>query len=420
MVKNPVSWLVRSFQGYVLSTPIKEKVTHTLFIDDLKGYAKSLKEMVSEMNVIKGAMIDAGLIWNVSKSKVLGVQRGKFIDCGDVTLRDGTVVESLKENESYNYMGVQQSTKNEVDLIQEKVLKKIKQRTHIVWSSKLSYWNKILATNVFVNSSIHYYFWTIKFTIDFLRKVDRSIREIINTLGGKHTNLLNAVLYATRHAGGRWLNEVERLYKKTNIKAAVKLLQNEDARMKLVKRFHIINSDSTSYSLFKDARRYVAEFEISLKLDEVCCISYIKDKQRVESSEYSVISRELVKKRNASSSWQGIIYKTRIEDEGVTKSYFDWLKNWKCCPTETVSEFFLLFYQLLPTKCYKVTRSYEEISDKSCRLCRKGEESVKHLMNNCATLAKSTYISRHNDALKCFYFSKISCLFLFIVLCNVL
>ena len=136
-------------------------------------------------------------------------------------------------------MGVQQSTKNEVDLIEEKALKKIKQRAHIVWSSKLSDWNKILATNVFVNSSIYYYFWTIKFTIDFLRKVDRSIREIINTLGGKHTNLLNAVLYATRLAGGRGLNEVERLYKETKIKAAVKLLQNEDERMKLVKRFHI-------------------------------------------------------------------------------------------------------------------------------------------------------------------------------------
>ena len=146
--------------------------------------------------------------------------------------------------------------------------------------------------------------------------------------------MLNAVLYATRLAGSRVLNEVERLYKETKIKAAVKLLQNEDERMKLVKRFHIINSDSTSYSLFKEARRYVAEFEISLKLDEVCCISYIKDKQRVESSEYSVISRELVKKRNASnisailsSGWQGIIDKTRIEDESVIKSYFDWLKK---------------------------------------------------------------------------------------------
>ena len=39
--KNVISWLVRSFEGYTLSKPIAFKLTHTLFIDDLKGYAKS-------------------------------------------------------------------------------------------------------------------------------------------------------------------------------------------------------------------------------------------------------------------------------------------------------------------------------------------------------------------------------------------
>ena len=32
----------------------------------------------------------------------------------------------------------------------------------------------------------------------------------------------------------------------------------------------------------------------------------------------------------------------------------------------------------------------------------KGDESIKHLMNNCSTLAKSPYITRHNDAFKGF------------------
>ena len=39
--KNVISWLVRSFEGYTLAKPISTKITHTLFIDDLKGYAKS-------------------------------------------------------------------------------------------------------------------------------------------------------------------------------------------------------------------------------------------------------------------------------------------------------------------------------------------------------------------------------------------
>ena len=129
------------------------------------------------------------------------------------------------------------------------------------------------------------------------------------------------------------------------------------------------------------------------------------------STDYSVISRELIRNRNTSnlnvillSTWQGVNYKSRIEDENVVKCYFDWLRNWKSCPTETVSEFFLLFYQMLSTKCFKAIRSKEMLSDTLCRLCRKRNESVKHLMNNCESLAKFTYTVRHNDALKCFVF----------------
>ena len=35
-------------------------------------------------------------------------------------------------------------------------------------------------------------------------------------------------------------------------------------------------------------------------------------------------------------------------------------------------------------------------------MCRKGDESVKHLMSNCETLVNSLYKKRHDNALKCF------------------
>ena len=104
------------------------------------------------------------------------------------------------------------------------------------------------------------------------------------------------------------------------------------------------------------------------------------------------------------STWQGVNFRSRVEDEDVVNEYFDWVKNWKSCPTETVNEFFLLFYQLLPTKCYKVIRSNEKLEDTLCRLCKISEESIRHLMSNCGVLAKTAYTVRHNDALKCFVF----------------
>ena len=78
------------------------------------------------------------------------------------------------------------------------------------------------------------------------------------------------------------------------------------------------------------------------------------------------------------------------------------MKNWKMCPTNTVNEFMLLFYQLLPTRCYQKFRSNEVIDNINCRLCGNGPESVKHVISNCSVFAKSLYKSRHDNALKCF------------------
>ena len=103
-----------------------------------------------------------------------------------------------------------------------------------------------------------------------------------------------------------------------------------------------------------------------------------------------------------SSTWQGVNYKQRKNDETVTEDHFSWLQNWRNCPTEVVQEFSLLFYQLLPTKQYQVTRSNETIDDLRCRICKQADESVKHLISNCGSFAKSLYITRHDNALKCF------------------
>jgi len=86
----------------------------------------------------------------------------------------------------------------------------------------------------------------------------------------------------------------------------------------------------------------------------------------------------------------------------VLKGYFDWLYFWRTCPTDIIQEFFLLFYQLLPTQVYKCTRSNEVIEDTRCRICYNGNESVKHLISNCSEFAKSLYVTRHDNALKCF------------------
>ena len=57
---------------------------------------------------------------------------------------------------------------------------------------------------------------------------------------------------------------------------------------------------------------------------------------------------------------------------------------------------------MLKTKCYEKYRTKEIIEDVRCRVCGSDQESVKHLISNCGTFAESLYVSRHDNALKCF------------------
>ena len=411
--KNAISWLIRSFEGYTMSAPIKEKITHSLFIDDLKGYAKSRERLIFTMGVIMEAMQKAGLIWNLKKCRYLEIYRGKFVEGQPIKINENVCVPSLEKEETYKFMGVPQFTKNDVDNLQEQLLKIIKQRAHIVWSSELSDLHKVMACNTFVNGNVEYFFWTLKMNIDTLKKFDSTIRNVMNTTGAKHTNLMNSVLYSPRHKGGRGLKSLETTYKETKIKVAFKLLSDEDKRMKIVQKFHKVHLETSSYSILKDAKKYAEELGLPLIVEEDKFVMQYtgKNGESQETDDIKVVSKEIVNRRNqhhhveiCNSQWQGVNYRSRIEDENVIRDYFSWLRKWITCPTSIVSEFFLMFYQMLATKCFLSTRSKEEVIDTRCRMCKNGEESVKHVISNCSEIVKTGYKRRHDNALKCFVF----------------
>ena len=67
LAKNPISWELNRFEGYVISKPICEKITHSLYVDDLKTYDKSRSNQKQKMSHAKKIMKDAGLEWNIKK-----------------------------------------------------------------------------------------------------------------------------------------------------------------------------------------------------------------------------------------------------------------------------------------------------------------------------------------------------------------
>ena len=67
---NPTARKLRTTSGHKLSKPISCKLTHLLYIDDLKMYASSDSNLQRVMRTVKGGMDCIGLKWNEKKCAV--------------------------------------------------------------------------------------------------------------------------------------------------------------------------------------------------------------------------------------------------------------------------------------------------------------------------------------------------------------
>ena len=182
--------------------------------------------------------------------------------------------------------------------------------------------------------------------------------------------------------------------------------------MELVNKYNHLQQKSTSYSLFKEAEKYCSEKDLVTRFEETAMHITYQDLIISTNDESCIVTlskvlKDINEKRNLQSvfscTWQGNIIKDIIEDKLKINKNFEWLSTWRSCPTSTISEIMLLLYQTLDTRCYR-KHIDSTITITTCRLCLNGQESVKHLLSNCSDLAKSAYIKRHNNALKCFFF----------------
>ena len=73
--------------GYVTSQ--NQKLNHLLFMDDLKLYAKSERELDSLIQTLRIFSDDVGMVFGLGRCSVLVLKRGKMIRTEGIELPDG-------------------------------------------------------------------------------------------------------------------------------------------------------------------------------------------------------------------------------------------------------------------------------------------------------------------------------------------
>ena len=141
------------------------------------------------------------------------LRRGKLETSDGLIIREEDVIESLKEGSQYKFLGVLESVNHEDNQVLQNAEKVYMDRLSVIWSSPLSDYNKVLATNQFALPALTYFMWTQVWTIADLQRLDRVTRKVMVVNGAKHPLSSTDLLYLLRKLGGRGLKSIEREYR---------------------------------------------------------------------------------------------------------------------------------------------------------------------------------------------------------------
>ena len=234
----------------------------------------------------------------------------------------------------------------------------------VIWSSPLSDYNRIIASNQFAVSALTYQMWSQYWAITDLRKIDREARKIIVNNGEKHPASSTALLYLPREYGVRGLQSVESVYKDVKIKSAVKLYWNADPKMETGRRFEEHAVKSGNISLVKDAKRFAEEQRLALNLEypePSACAANGTNVHHTKMGEFLRKTKVVqLKETVREEKWQGKLTTQRWDDDDIrVKDWFAWLRHWTSWPSQTIAGMVELYEQLLPTRVYhgKKTRT---------------------------------------------------------------
>ena len=178
------------------------------------------------------------------------------------------------------------------------------------------------------------------------------------------------------------MRSVEREYKLTKSKEAMKLCLNMDPCVRAVQQFEERAVEKGHTSLMKEAHKFAEQLGMSMSLEylQPSCWSVSDPETEIKGAKIKEhlkkANMEKLKKKINEEKWQGRFLQARWQDSELSQSgCFACLRDWTCAPSHTIAGVMELYEQLTPTKVYTVHKTGAAQGDVTCRLCGKSPET---------------------------------------------
>jgi len=400
LTEVPIAELVKTCKGFLMGLQGEREIrrTHSLFIDDFKGYAKSEQELEVMNEMIVKASSDTGAVYGVKKCAEVVYKRGKMVKGeGLQVLEERMQALDPAKNEFYKFLGCEQANGIDVAKVLARVKDEIAKRMDNLLETKLSDKNLMKAINSHVLPVAGYIMNVCKISETDLTELDMIIKRKLRGKMAHGRICSDERLYMHRRNGGRGLKSLREIYRETKTRIACYLALSDNEWMNVVWRYE---RSKDNWSLKKEVERHWQEIGEVLEIGE----NEVRLNGAVVDGSWRVVKEKLKKvwkERSAIKKKERLVGK---EMQGKAYARFDsechhWLNS--NIEPQKVSSIIEMQERMVETRAWKRARGIDVESD-MCRLCGKVKESVDHILAGCEKLAGSDYLRRHNNALMVF------------------
>lgn len=332
------------------------RISHLLYMDDLKLYGKTEAELQSLLNTVRIFSNDISMEFGLDKCATLTIHRGEVQQTQGIDLPNKQTIKGLSLEESYKYLGILQADDIKHEQVKKKTSAEYLKRVRKVLKSKLNGGNTIQAINSWAVPVIRYTAGVVDWTQNELDELDRKTRKVMTANHALHPQSDVDRLYMPRKEGGRGLIQVKQTVEEEKRALNDYIQSSTEDALKAVSGENLLKVEGTK-----------------------------KDYQKEEI-------------KNRRERWQSKVlhgqYLKDIEGKVDTEKTWSWLRNGDL---KKETEGFLLAAQDQALRTNAIKAKIDKTTDNSkCRLCKEKDETVDHLVSACSKIAQTDYKERHN------------------------
>ena len=359
-------------------------------MDDLKLYSKNEQEQIGELKIVKQFSDDIGMEFGLEKCAKASFKKGKLTSTGNIVIDVDTEIQELDQEGVYKYLGVDESDGIQHSKMKEKIRKEYNRKVRSILRTELNGRNKMEAINSLAVPVVQYSFGIIDWKISELKKIDTNTGKLLNMHKMLHPKADVERLYLPRRDAGRGLIEVETAFK-TATKGLDHYLKHKEGCYPKQRLEH--DRSKATNSITKNATKFkreitMPEFE---NREDKSASENAKALKHIFKSRMKSMKEEKWKDKALHGQYPKILEKPHVDTFTTNKWLSSNLKG------ETEGLLVAAQDQAINTRNYQKVICGQQMESK-CRMCSQQEETVDHIVSGCEVLAKTEYISRHNNA----------------------